>query len=82
MERQLHHIDELAYIDGINYLVPCKVIFVKGLKVVVKVTATINTYKRNDILELSGLFVVPRTLVKQFRGVPYILPILFQWSES
>lgn len=82
--REIHIAGELAYYDGITSLIACKVLSVHSMRdVSIKITSNSNpAYKIGDIVATSGIWVIPRRLVRHRKYGPFILPILFQWSSN
>jgi hypothetical protein len=78
----------LAYFDGLRGLVPVKVIYAKtmpgGLTIVhgrVTVDASARGYPRGEVIESTGVRMIPRDKVRRLRSrtsTPRILP--YSWA--
>ena len=79
-----HYAGELAYLDTISGLVPCKVLNIMNLdpfskNIRVKITANRKGYKKNETVEVKYRTVVPRKSVVTRQGKLMIIPN-YIWS--
>lgn len=76
-----HTAGELAFVDSLSGLVPCKVVEVSATDITVRITAARGPYKRGEIIFCRYTRVVPRSCVRSYRSTNHRARIInnYRW---